>query len=341
MKFLKPQLARPWTERRDANLIDMNGFTMEPKLDGHRVAVIRHNKGVSLVSRQGKPVQQIPWLITWAQRQLKPGTYIDGELVVPATEGSSNNVSSYRAHHPARLCYVAFDILWHRGRTVHSMQWYKRRRELESISEMAFPWPKGGNLRPSKFYIICTYPREFEHINHRTNRAQAWIDQGFEGVMYKDMFIPYKPNSRSGWIKEKTTQLVKAIVVSCDALPSEWRVRPGHKGTDGKVYPEGRHTDPWLAGHVGLEYGYGPWTGPATSRPGFKEVPGVGKCEVAGSLGVTGPREEMAQYVGQVVTMKCWGVYPSGAVRHPSPQRYVDYDGDFYDQPDPTVEVET
>lgn len=328
MHFVKPQLARPWTERRDFALIEYPGYTIEPKLDGHRVEVIRHDKGVLLLSRTGKRIQPIPWLETWAQRQLSPGTYVDGELVAGAN-GSSNSVSHLRANSPEKLAYVAFDLLWLSGEDLCGKMWHQRRRALVDLSPMTHEWPISGELQPGHFYIITS--RQWSDTlpqSARNATARVWLAQGFEGVIFKDIFAPYKPNSRTAWIKQKWTIWVDVVVTGCDARPSEWRVRPGEVGKDGVHYPDGRHTDPWLAGYVGLTYGYGPIDAlPEQLSDRIVDVPNVGYCFVVGQLGVTGPEGSMKQYVGKVAKCKCWGAYPSGALRHPQPEKYGEWDG--------------
>lgn len=43
-----------------------------------------------------------------------------------------------------------------------------------------------------------------------------------------------------------------------------------------------------------------------------------GKLRVVGSLGYTGPREELEQYIGQCCEVKSFGPqYETGALRHP------------------------
>lgn len=346
MKFIEPQLARSWEARRDSRLLHEDGITIEPKLDGHRVAVIRHSGGVALASRYGKPVQDIPWLVTWAQRQLEPGTYVDGELVATGEIDSAHTVHSYRARHPELLAYVAFDLIYYGARELLQSPWSQRRWRLERLSEMAHEWPVDGQLEPGHFYVIGSYSRTGSLMggcwlppSSRNELPATWVRQGFEGVMFKDMFAPYKPRSRSAWIKKKETMMAEVIVVSCEGLPSEWRVRPGHVGTDGVLYPDGLHTDPWLAGHVNLEYGYGPLTMfQHADGARVKHVDGVGPCAVAGTLGVTGPKHEMAPLVGKVCKVKCWGAYPSGALRHPSPQTFRDFDGHPVQPPSSTLE---
>jgi hypothetical protein len=88
-------------------------------------------------------------------------------------------------------------------------------------------------------------------------------------------------------------------------------VRPGFKGADGKVYEEGVRSSTWNAGHVGLSYGY--WDEEA------------GEVRRVGSLGMTGPREEMEKHVGRVAEVKHYGVSPdNGALRHPVMLRWRD-----------------
>lgn len=340
MSFVQPQLARAWVKRRDAHLMNMPGYTMEPKLDGHRCAIIRAANGVYLLSRRAKRIQSIAWLESWAEENLPPGTYIDGELISPALGDSSHNVHSLRANDPNALTYVAFDLLWDEGSPLVDMHWAKRRRALCTLTPMAFPWPLDGVLYPRRVYIIVSAQQsDTKPASARQATFDAWLAQGYEGAIFKDIFSPYRPNSRSSWIKWKWSMYTNVMVVSADAYPSEWRVRPGHYGTDGKRYPDGLHTDPWLAGWRGLEYGYGPAMHlPIHYTGNLKHVGDLGIFTVAGSLGVTGPPDEMAQYVGQVAKVKCWGVYESGALRHPQPVEYLDWDGRTVSPPEATYE---
>lgn len=343
MTFVKPQLARAWTERRDFGLIGTAGYTMEPKLDGHRCAVIRTPKKVYLVSRRGKPIQKIPWLIEWAEEHLWPGTYIDGELVAATNGASSHDVHSLRARDPSALAYVAFDILYDKGESLIQRRWARRRAALCMAASAAEAWPAHGDLQRSKFYIISSHLfTDVKPLSVRKATLEMWLKQGFEGAVFKDSFAPYKPNSRSAWIKWKWSMYADVVVVSADALPSEWRVRPGHIGTDGQFYPDGQHTQPWLDGWIGLEYGYGP-AGylPLHMQSGLKNVPMIGLFYVAGSLGVTGPPDEMKQYIGKIAKTKCWGVYDTGALRHPQAEEFRDWDGRPVLPPEPTLEVLT
>jgi hypothetical protein len=85
-------------------------------------------------------------------------------------------------------------------------------------------------------------------------------------------------------------------------------VRPGHYGTDGVFYPHGKPSSTWLAGYVGLTYGWYV----------------AGELKTVGKLGYTGRREELERWVGAVAEIKGFGVYPSGAIRHPGVLRFRD-----------------
>jgi ATP-dependent DNA ligase len=41
-----------------------------------------------------------------------------------------------------------------------------------------------------------------------------------------------------------------------------------------------------------------------------------------GSLGETGPKEDMEKFVGRVAEIKAYGQYPTGALRHPVLERW-------------------
>jgi hypothetical protein len=308
---------------------------MEPKLDGHRCAVIRTKDDVLLLSRTGKRIQPIPWLQTFAKRHLRPGAYLDGELVASAGY-SSHDISSFRAYHPEKLAFVAFDILWDGGRDIRKKVWNFRRHLLLNCTNMAHKWPDDGQLKAGHFYVIRTERyTDTKPLSVREAQLDIWLKQGFEGVVFKNQTGAYKANSRSGWIKLKVTMMTPVIVIDAEGKPSEWRVRPGKTGTDGLVYPEGKHTQPWTDGWVGLRYGYGPDIYNLGGE--LVEVPGIGICTIVGSLGVTGPAEELASLVGKVALCKCWGTYSSGTLRHPQAEEYNDWDGNPVEPPEPTL----
>lgn len=112
--------------------------------------------------------------------------------------------------------------------------------------------------------------------------AQELIAAGHEGVMLKRRDSLYAPGTRSwNWLKFKGTQTYDVVIVDAEG--------------------ECTSVERKAAGWVGLRYGYMV----------------NGELVVAGSLGVTGPREEMIQHVGKVAEVKAYARSKSGALRHP------------------------
>ena len=134
-----------------------------------------------------------------------------------------------------------------------------------------------------------------EHLQHpkvQLNRvlgvpdqeeAEALMEQGVEGVMLKRRDSLYEEGKRSwSWLKVKATDTYDVVIVDMEAEPTA--------------------EDRKAAGWKNLRYG----------------LVMDGKLVVVGSLGVTGPPEELQTYIGHVAEIKGWGQSPStGAIRHP------------------------
>ena len=297
-RFIRPQLAKGSHKGKDVlqNIEGSPDWVAEMKLDGHRMLL----SSTCAWSRIGKDVANMEHFM----EVCRPGILLDGELVPKHGKEGSDRVSTLRAHHPEALEYVAFDILYCDGEPVDHLPWCARRDLLERrVGKYNFSLFLNG-MDDKAIRISDVFYMEQERVEDLMDMA---LLQGHEGVMFKHQDAPYKANSRSAWVKHKFTDTYDVVIVDCESRPSEWRVRPGHVGTDGVLYPEGQHTDPWLAGHVGLTYGF------------YDEH---GTLHAIGSLGETGPREELEQYVGRVAEIKGYGQYPTGAIRHPVFERW-------------------
>ena len=279
--FLRPQLAKSSTAKTLTQIERSEAWVGEMKLDGHRMLLANNLAW----SRIGKDVKNMSHLMG----ETPEGCVLDGEILPKSGVEGSERVSHLRAEDPTSLGFVAFDIIYHKGVYVGDLTWEKRRLLLESVITDDME-----HLSLSKLY----------YMNEHTAEELMTIasERGHEGIMLKKVNAPYKENSRSAWVKHKFTDTHDVVIVDANAKPSEWRVRPGEAGTDGVVYPDGLHTDPWLKGYVGLNYGF---------------YDAKGNLRIVGSLGETGPKEEMEKHVGKVAEIKAYGQYPTGALRHP------------------------
>jgi hypothetical protein len=284
-KFVKPMKAKAFLPDQLATL-KTHEWVAELKHNGHRVYLCREGM-FSSIGKWYTP--EMEGFAALACPGMPDGLLIDGEL--RAADGPSDNavVGHLRSAAPEKLVFVAFDVLYVNGDDVMPCDWNARRMMLEQVMQGLDPqWFKMSGLYLGEYGVIL---------------AKLLADAE-EGMILKRRDSPYKPGSRSNWLKVKGTVTYDVVITDCDAKPTEWRVRPGEVGKDGVLYPEGRHSDPWLAGHVGLSYG---WFDVKT-----------GQLVRVGSLGETGPREKMEQYVGRVAEVKCYGKpWPTGCMNHP------------------------
>jgi len=113
--------------------------------------------------------------------------------------------------------------------------------------------------------------------------AEKLMEQGVEGVMLKLVTSQYESGKRSwSWLKYKMTHTYEVVILDME----------------GECTSDERK----LLGWKGLRYGY---------------ADGRGDFLLAGSLGVTGPPEELAPMLGKVAEVKGYGRGESGALRHP------------------------
>ena len=288
-EFLRPQLAKGSHKGKNVleKIAGSSQWVGEMKLDGHRMLV----SSTCAWSRIGKDIARMAHI----QNECPVGTLLDGEILPKSGAEGSDRVSNLRADDPTALGFVAFDILYHEGEYVGDLSWDKRRAILESVIVDSME-----HISLSQLYYMNEWTTE--------QLMEIASDRGHEGIMLKKVNAPYKANSRSAWVKHKFTDTHDVVIVDANAKPSEWRVRPGEVyRQDGKLYPEGLHTDPWIKGYVGLNYGF---------------YDKQGTLRIVGSLGETGPREDMEQYVGRVAEIKAYGQYPTGALRHPVLERW-------------------
>lgn len=293
VEFVKPQLCR--RPLGDMTEVYSNYIATE-KLDGHRLMLANDGQRVHLWSRTGKPFN-LPFAAE-VMRQF-PGWYLDAEVVVgdpgacqcsSQEKNGSHIVSHYRSAHPEALRIVVFDVLWADGECVMDEPWEVRYQLAAAFID---------RVKDARFRL--------NRVLWPGNGEPDW--EGAEGVVYKRLGSPYRPGSRClDWIKEKAVREIDVVITDADAAPTKWTVRPGHIGTDGIMYPDGKLSSTWPLYESGqckwLSYGY------------VKD----GEMVRVGSLGWGVPAEDAEAMVGKVAVVKCWGVYADGCLRHPCVQ---------------------
>jgi ATP-dependent DNA ligase len=134
-------------------------------------------------------------------RRLPAGTVLDGELVRPGPSGLAELgaiLSRHQLSNPARIrrassdhpvCYVVFDLLYHRGRSLLGQPLRIRRAALQELLQRR-PLPgvlfSEGVVGPGQAFFA------------------ALVAQGQEGMMAKHLASRYRPGRRSAaWRKIK------------------------------------------------------------------------------------------------------------------------------------------
>ena len=196
-----PMLAQP------AAPFDSPDHVFEVKWDGVRAVAAVQESRWQLWGRRG-----VDYTPRYPERavlgRLPQGTIVDGELVV-LRQGRADLPALLQRHQrqappdlgplPEAVCYVLFDLLYDRGRSLLQQPLVQRRQRLRDLLERV--------REPLLVYSdgVVGYGRGFF--------AQV-VAQGHEGVMAKHQASRYRPGRRSpAWRKIKPAELLPCVIV--------------------------------------------------------------------------------------------------------------------------------
>jgi ATP-dependent DNA ligase len=180
----------------------------EPKLDGFRGLLWRRASGqVQLLSRNARDLG--PWFpeLVRGARALRPGTLLDGEMVICDESGwvnfgslqerlstARNGLADLVRQRPAVL--VVFDLLECGGAVLETQPMAARRAALERLLD---------GLHPCLQLVDQTADIQV---------ARDWLTlPNLEGVVAKRTDRPYAPGRGRDWIKVKRQRTVDCVVV--------------------------------------------------------------------------------------------------------------------------------
>ena len=180
-------------------------YLFEVKWDGVRTVLFKAPDGrVHAHDRALADLSALLPELGEAERMLPPGTVLDGELVATDDEGRPDYHRLRRRLEAGAelardvpLSFVAFDLLYLRGKSLLRQPLEKRR----------------GRLRrelPAEGVILVP-----EHIaENGVDLYEAALERGLEGVMAKHRSSTYVPGQRSPfWLKVKAVQSDDFVVV--------------------------------------------------------------------------------------------------------------------------------
>ena len=192
---------------------------LEVKLDGVRVLAVVQGAGVTLYSRNGKVFENFPQIAEHIEEYRKAFQYgrgtggrfvLDGEIV-----GESFQKLMKQAHRKSDakttgMVYHVFDILpldsleeghW-------NVQQHKRLEWLDSAKSVL---PEDGCVQIMPGMNVDLDTAEGHDVMRRF--AEASVEQGYEGIMIKELEAPYQCKRSDSWMKWKPTISVDLEIV--------------------------------------------------------------------------------------------------------------------------------
>ncbi len=199
---------------------------LECKLDGVRVLAVCYplSGTVNLFSRNGKAfsnfghVEQelIPLLKKMSQKMFGHLTdfVLDGEIVGASFQALMRQAQRKRDADASDSVYHVFDIMpkddFYRGHW--NAQQHKRLAKLDLIENMLKEHTQSVRVMPGMEVDLNT--AEGRETMHQF--ADASVQQGYEGIMIKDLDAPYECRRSSFWLKWKPTITVDLNIVGVE-----------------------------------------------------------------------------------------------------------------------------
>jgi ATP-dependent DNA ligase len=195
------------------------GWQYEPKWDGFRGVLESCGGELALWSRNGKPLLRYFPELREVGASLPPGSALDGEIVI-ARDGrlefdlmqmrlhpAESRIRKLAAETPAEL--VVFDLLLWDGEPVWELPLEQRRERVEALA--------GPGFRVSPATRDEAVAREW---------LASLEAAGLDGVVAKQLGLPYLPGSREGVVKVKERKTADCVVVGV-----RWKERPSRLAT--------------------------------------------------------------------------------------------------------------
>jgi ATP-dependent DNA ligase len=191
-----------------AGELPVGEYLYEPKWDGFRAIVFRDDDGVSIQSRDARPLDRyFPELHDALLERLPTNCVLDGEIVIATAHGLDFDALQSRLHPAASRAkklsieipasFVAFDVLAAEGRSLMTTPQSARREALERLLRA---------VQPPVYLTPATRDRAV---------ALDWLTRfegaGLDGVVAKPESAVYLPGKRA-MIKVKHVRTAECVV---------------------------------------------------------------------------------------------------------------------------------
>ena len=206
----EPMLAKPV-----AAVPHDDGLSFEPKWDGFRAIIaVAPDGSVEIGSRGSKPLTRyFPELVAEAERQLPPGTVVDGEIIVRQPTAGGERLDWERLSqriHPADsrvqklavetpASFVGFDLLARDGVSLMDAPFAERRAALEAV------------------LASIEAPLHLSQTTQDAAVARRWLVEfegaGLDGVIAKPLASTYEPGKRT-MLKIKHSRTADVVLIA-------------------------------------------------------------------------------------------------------------------------------
>ena len=207
---LKPPLP-PMEARSVGEIPAGDDWQYEPKWDGFRCMVFRHDDQVYLQSKNGQPLARYFPDVADAVAGLPAKRFVlDGELVIPVSGALSFDELQLRLHpaasrvqklakaHPAT--YIVFDIVAEHDRSYLKSPLHERRQLLENFAHSNFRSAKNIQLSPATTDL---------------RMATQWFKKtggDLDGIIAKRLDAAYASGERTAAVKVKQIRSADCVV---------------------------------------------------------------------------------------------------------------------------------
>ncbi|MCG2631055.1 DNA ligase [Bradyrhizobium sp. WYCCWR 13023] len=175
----------------------------EVKHDGYRMLVIREDKRVRLLSRNGLDwTKRFPWIVEAALKNRQKHFAIDGEAVMLGVDGVSDFNALHSRKHDHEVQLYAFDVLAMDGDDLRPLPLHLRKTNLQRLLAR----------RPDGIFIAS-----FEAGEIGPELFRKACEFGLEGIVSKRRDRPYQAGRSRHWMKVKnrahpaTTRVMEAF----------------------------------------------------------------------------------------------------------------------------------
>ena len=179
---------------------------VEAKLDGLRCIAVKHKGEVSMFTRSGTPLETLPRIKAAIEALPLDNFVLDGEAMSDSWEDSASvMMSSKSKKDDSSMRYHAFDLVWLADWQTQStkLAYAERLRILEPVILSR------GESSPFRLVKSKTCANETE-LREFYNEC---LDEGYEGVMLKDIKAPYRWKRSDAILKLKPVATEEGVIV--------------------------------------------------------------------------------------------------------------------------------